>query len=93
MKTHWKRLQNPDYIGAYALDPGKDMILTIKSAANEMIIGADGKKEECMVMRFIEPGVKPMIVNTTNAKTITKIYKTPKIHRRMGRQKDSDICR
>ena len=86
MKTHWRKLHNPDYLGAYALDPGKDMILTIKSAANEMVIGADGKKEECMVMRFVEPGVKPMIVNATNAKTISKIYKTPYIEEWAGKK-------
>lgn len=77
-KTHWKKLSNPDYLGAYALDPGKDMVLTIKSVAEENVIGADGKKEDCIVMRFRE-NVKPMIVNATNAKMIQKIYHTPYI--------------
>ena len=77
-KTHWKKLSNPDYLGAYALDPGKDMVLTIKSVAEENVIGADGKKEDCIVMHFRE-NVKPMIVNATNAKTIQKIYHTPYI--------------
>lgn len=77
-KTHWKKLSNPDYLGAYALDPGKDMILTIRSVAEENVIGADGKKEDCIVMRFQE-NVKPMIINATNAKTIQKIYHTPYI--------------
>ena len=27
--THWKKFHNPDYLGSYSLDPGKDMILTI----------------------------------------------------------------
>jgi hypothetical protein len=84
-KTHWRKLHNPDYLGAYALEPGKDMILTIKTAANEMVTGADGKKEECMVLRFVEPE-KPMIVNVTNAKTIEKIYKTPYIEEWAGKQ-------
>ena len=43
-KTHWKKLHNPDYLGAYSLDPGKDKILTIKDVRNEIITGADGKK-------------------------------------------------
>jgi hypothetical protein len=77
-QTHWKKLHNPDYLGAYALEPGKDLIATIKSVAVEKIIGSDGKKEECMVMRFIE-NIKPMIVNATNAKMIQKLYKTPYI--------------
>lgn len=84
-KTHWRKLHNPDYLGAYALEPGKDMVLTIKSAVNEMVTGADGKKEECMVLRFVEPE-KPMIVNVTNAKTIEKIYKTPYIEEWAGKK-------
>lgn len=84
-QTHWKKLHNPDYLGAYALDPGKDMIVTIKNVANEKVTGPDGKKEECMVMRFTE-NVKPLIVNATNAKTIQKMYKTPYIEEWQGRK-------
>jgi hypothetical protein len=83
--THWKKLQNLDYIGAYALDPGKDLILTIKSVSKEKVVGADGKKEECIVVRFAE-NVKPMILNSTNAKTIQKLYKTPYIEEWAGRK-------
>lgn len=78
VKTHWRKLVNPDYLGAYSLDPGKDMILTIKYVKNEIVTGPDGKKEECMVMTFME-NQKPMIVNSTNAKTIEKLYQTPYI--------------
>ena len=85
MQTHWKKLINLDYLGAYSLDPGKDMILTIKGVRNEIVTGPDGKKEECMVMSFIE-NVKPMIVNSTNAKTIQKLYKTPYIEEWQGRK-------
>ena len=42
-ETHWKRLINPDYLGAYSLDPGKDKILTIKVVKREMITGTGGK--------------------------------------------------
>jgi hypothetical protein len=84
-QTHWKKLHNPDYLGAYALEPGKDLVVTIKSVQKEKVTGADGKKEECMVMRFQE-NVKPMIVNSTNAKTIQKLYKTPYIEEWAGRK-------
>jgi hypothetical protein len=85
-QTHWKKLHNPDYLGAYALDPGKDLIVTIKTVAVEKVVGPDGKKEECMVMRFQEQNAKPMIVNSTNAKTIEKLYKTPYIEEWKGRK-------
>ena len=84
-QTHWKKLHNPDFLGAYALEPGKDLIATIKSVTKEKVVGADGKKEECMVMRFQEQ-IKPMIVNSTNAKTIQKLYKTPYIEEWSGRK-------
>ena len=70
---HWKRLINPDYLGAYSLDPGKDMVLTIKSVGMEMITGTGGKKEECPVCHWQEEQ-KPMILNVVNMKTIAKMY-------------------
>lgn len=83
--THWKKLTNPDYLGAYALEPGKDLIVTIKSVANEIVTGADGKKETCSVMRFAE-NVKPMVLNVTNSKTIAKLLKTPYVEQWAGRK-------
>lgn len=84
-RTHWKKLNNPNYLGTYALDPGRDMILTIRSVNEETVIGSDGKKEQCMVMRFMEP-VKPMILNTTNAKTIEKLTGTPYVEEWAGQK-------
>ena len=72
-ETHYKKLINPDYLGAYSLDPGKDMILTIKSVSRETITGTGGKTEECPVCRWAEDQ-KPMILNVTNMKTIAKMY-------------------
>lgn len=84
-KTHWKKLTHPDYLGAYALNPGEDRTLTIKSVASEMVTGTDGKKEECIVARFTE-NEKPMILNKTNMKTIQKLYKTPYIEDWAGKK-------
>ena len=82
-ETHFKRLINPDYLGAYSLDPGKDMILTIKSVGKEMITGAGGKQEECIVCHWVE-NQKPMILNITNCKTISKMLKTPYVEQWAG---------
>ena len=83
--THWKKLTNPDYLGAYALEPNQDLIVTIKSVANEVVTGTDGKKETCSVMRFVE-NVKPMVLNATNSKTISKLLKSPYIEEWSGRK-------
>ena len=82
-ETHWKKLINPDYLGAYSLDPGKDMILTIRSVKKEMITGTGGKQEECTVCHWAE-NQKPMILNVTNCKTISKMLKTPYIENWTG---------
>lgn len=71
-KTHWKRLVNPDYIGAYALPDGEDLTVTIDYVQNEVVTGSGGKKEECMVAHLV--GQKPLILNMTNSKSIHKLY-------------------
>ena len=84
-KTHWKKLTNPDYLGAYALEDGKDVILTISYVREEKVTGSDGKKDDCVVCHFSER-VKPMILNSTNMKTITKLFGTPYIEDWSGRR-------
>ena len=71
-KTHYKRLMNPDYIGAYSLDPGQDMTVTISHVVREQVTGTGGKKEECTVAYL--KGQKPFILNATNSKSIAKLY-------------------
>lgn len=84
--THWKKLTNPDYLGAYSvMDAGHDLILTIKNVAEEIVTGTDGKKEQCVVARFVEP-VKPMVLNKTNMKAIEKLYSTPFIEEWIGKK-------
>ena len=74
-KTHWKKLTNPNYLGAYSLDNKKEMSITIKHVAREMVKGTGGKEEECTVAHMVNG--KPMILNNTNCKVIEKIYGTP----------------
>lgn len=65
-------MQNPDYIGAYWLPEGQDATVTIDYVCREIITGTGGKKEECTVAHL--QGVKPLILNATNSKTIAKLY-------------------
>lgn len=74
-KTHWKKLHNPDYLGAYSLmegDKPTELIVTIKSVGVEAVTGADGKKEDNMVAQMVNN--KPMVINATNAKVLEKLY-------------------
>lgn len=84
--THWKKLTNTDYLGAYALQPGEDLIVTIKEVTMGDVVGTGGKKESKTIVKFMEAGVKPMVLNRTNSKTITKLFKTPYIEQWRGRK-------
>lgn len=87
MKTHWKKYgENPDYLGSWDFDEGEERIFTIAGVKTEAVSGTDGKKEDCRVMRFRESGVKPMIINATNAKMIQKLYKTPYVEDWAGKR-------
>ncbi len=85
MKTHWKKNFNYEYMGSYSLPDGKDVTMTIVKTATEKVTGANGKKEDCFVCYFKE-AEKPMILNRTNAKTISKIYGTPYVEDWIGKR-------
>ena len=68
---HWKKTTNPNYIGSWDLDDGKDMIVQVKDLKQEMIPNPQGSKEEKLVMYF-EGDVKPLIMNKTNMKAVEK---------------------
>ncbi|ARU04710.1 hypothetical protein CCO03_08510 [Comamonas serinivorans] len=74
---------NPDFIGAYSLDPGQDLTVTISHVVREQVTGNGGKKEECTVAYL--QGQKPFILNATNSKSIAKLY-GPFIEDWAGRQ-------
>lgn len=82
--THWKQLQDSPFLGAYSLQPGQELILTIARTGKESVVGADGKKEDCTVIHFSEKGVKPMVINVTNAKAIEKVAGSPYIEQWVG---------
>jgi hypothetical protein len=83
--THWKKLVNNNYIGSHDLQPGQEVTITIKSVAQEMVKGPDGKEEQ-LVVAHLEGAKKPMILNKTNMKIITKVLDTPYIEQWAGRK-------
>ena len=61
-KTHWKKFNNPDYLGAYAFQPGEEKTVTIKSVGREMVYNpSNSGKEECTVAHF-EEDIKPFVI-------------------------------
>lgn len=85
--THWKKLYNPDYIGAYTLMQGEtssELDVTIKNITVKQVAGEDGKKEDCTICELV--GQKPMVLNATNQKMMEKIFKTPYIEQWAGKR-------
>jgi len=85
MKTHWKKLDNPNYLGAYSLMDGeaKDLTVTIEKVLVEDVVSERGT-EKCKVIHL--KGQKPMILNATNSKTIAKVTESPYIEDWSGKQ-------
>lgn len=81
IKTHWKRLINPDYIGAYMV--AEDTVVKIEKVTRQLVKGEGGKSEECTVAHLA--GTKPFILNRTNSKMIAKLYGSPYIEDWVGK--------
>jgi hypothetical protein len=83
--THFKKLINPDYLGAYSLMDGElhELNVTILNVQNKSITGSDGKQEEVTIATLKDQ--KPMILNVTNQKAIAKALGTPYIEQWYGK--------
>jgi hypothetical protein len=78
---HWKKLVNPDYLGAYSLEQNgtyQNLIVTIESVSVQQVPDAKGDKSDCVVA--ILKGEKPLILNKTNLKAIEKVMRTPDVN-------------
>jgi hypothetical protein len=83
---HWKKLVNPDYLGAYSLENDgtfANKVVTIEAVSVQQVPDAKGDKQECVIATL--RGEKPMILNRTNLKTIEKVMQNPNIETWAGR--------
>lgn len=71
--------KNPNFLGSWDLYDvsGSEITVSIKDIKDEQVV-SNGQKEVCTVCYFNE-GVKPMILNLTNKKTLSKLHHTKKI--------------
>lgn len=68
---HWKKLTNSPYLGEWDLPEGQDLIATIREIRTEKVKNNKGEEETLPVLYFVEQ-LKPMILNRTNLKSISK---------------------
>lgn len=83
-KTHWKKLKNPDYLGSYDFQPNEERIVTIRKVEVQSVKNTDGQAGDCTVIHFME-NYKPFILNSTNGKTLSKLFDTPYIEEWEGK--------
>lgn len=84
--------RDSEYMGAEDIEQGTEPVLTIKALYNGMITLARGK-ERHDVIAFVEesvPGsinqVRPLVVNSTNRKTLRKLYKSTSADALVGKK-------
>lgn len=68
---------NKEYLGHWDLPEGEDLILTIEGVKMGDVRSQRGTEQK-PVLYFKEKGWKPLILNVTNQKNITKALGTPK---------------
>jgi hypothetical protein len=91
MKTHFKKLRNPAYLGSWDLQNEQDtyspLTLTIAGVTKETVHDGSGRPdsaEECTVVKFTTH--KPMVANSTNCRAISKALGSPFIEDWKGKR-------
>lgn len=94
--TPWQATRDVNYLAAVDLRIGADendklvygqVTLTIKEAKMEEVLDVEkDQKKDKLVISFMEPGYKPMVLNTTNKKAIERATGTPFIERWAGKK-------
>jgi FKBP-type peptidyl-prolyl cis-trans isomerase 2 len=88
MKTHFRKIKSPNYLGSWDLmnDDGTFVkkVMTIKKASTKQITDQRGQTSDEAVLEF--ENYKPMILNHTNVRAIAKALKSPYIEDWIGKQ-------
>ena len=89
MKTHIDKLRNPNYLGGWDLqdENGKTInkIVTIKDIKSEHVFNQKAQMEEPVLTVFFNE-CKPIILNSTNRKTLKKVTGTDYIEEMIGKR-------
>lgn len=83
--THWKKLRNPKYIGAYELEYETDKFRTINVSI--LSISAEEVKTDKTTVETVAQlnGMRPLILNSTNCKILAKLFQTNNVNEWIGR--------
>ena len=86
-KTHWRKFIETNYLGGFDLADGKggfrEITATISRVQKETVKNQQGKDEDVLTLHF--DGLKPMILNVTNSKTMAKLTGSAYVEDWVGR--------
>lgn len=71
--SDYRGMFQSDYLGAWDLPAGKDVVVTIAAISVEQLTNSRGKKEQKPVLTF-DGKKKGVVMNKTNCKTIAALY-------------------
>ncbi len=80
--------RNPNYLGTWDIDelPNKEATLTIEKIVDEKVVDTlTGKDKMETLCYWTDSAFKPMILNITNKKRISKLYKTKDTEKLKGK--------
>lgn len=73
--TDWRSMMDKTYLGSWDVPEGKDVVLVIARCEGATIKGTTGEEKRAPVLFFANTkSKKGMVLNSTNAKTIAKLY-------------------
>ena len=80
-KTHYRKVFKSDHLGQADLEDflesGRDLVFTISHTRQEQNATVAGKKINANIAYFAEQGVKPLVLNATNSKTMRNLTGSP----------------
>ncbi len=85
-KTHWKKLGDPRFLGEHNMFNGEELTYTITQVNNEEAFNQKTNKKEMVRTAHFKECKEMLVLNTTNSKTIAKIYKSNAIEDWIGKR-------
>ena len=74
----FRKYMDKNFLGSWDVTKGSDLILTIDHVEVNDVKNERGTERK-LTLHFRERGYKPMILNTTNAKAISKAYDSTRV--------------
>lgn len=85
-KTHWKKLGDPRFLGEHNMFNGEELTLTITKIENEEAFNPKTSKMSVVRSSHFKEIKEMMVLNTTNCKTLAKLYKSNAIEDWVGKK-------